>query len=79
MGGRPGDVVIDWLDQPVDVPPPAQSVVGHLLDWEALMTRLTPADNFFTVKHYELPSIDPTTWQVEITGLDTLRNSARDA
>ena len=67
--GRPGDVVIDWLDQPVDVPPPAQSVVGHLLDWEALMTRLTPADNFFTVKHYELPSIDPTTWQVEITGL----------
>jgi DMSO/TMAO reductase YedYZ molybdopterin-dependent catalytic subunit len=67
--GEPGDVVLEWLDQPADVPPPAQSVVGNLLDWESLMTRLTPADNFFTVKHYDLPVIDPATWQVEITGL----------
>jgi DMSO/TMAO reductase YedYZ molybdopterin-dependent catalytic subunit len=47
----------------------AQSVVGNLLDWESLRTRLTPADDFFTVKHYDLPVIDPTTWQVEITSL----------
>jgi DMSO/TMAO reductase YedYZ molybdopterin-dependent catalytic subunit len=67
--GRPGDVVIEWLDQPAEVPPPAQSVVGNLLDWESLRTRLTPADDFFTVKHYDLPVIDPTTWQVEITSL----------
>ncbi len=67
--GEPGDVVIDWLDQPADVPPPAQGVVGNLLDWESLSTRLTPSDNFFTVKHYDLPAIDPSTWQVEVTGL----------
>ncbi len=67
--GEAGDVALEWLDQPADVPPPAQSVVGTLLDWESLHTRVTPADNFFTVKHYNLPQIDPSTWQVEIAGL----------
>ena len=67
--GRRGDVVIPWLDQPIPVPPPAQGAVGNLLEWESLSTRLTPADDFFTVKHYDLPTIDPTTWQVEVTGL----------
>ena len=47
-----GGDVIDWSDQPADVPPPAQSVVGNLLRWESVDSRLTPADNFFTVKHY---------------------------
>lgn len=67
--GAPGDVALEWLDQPADVPPPAQNVVGNLLVWESLQTRLTPADNFFTVKHYDLPAIDPATWHVEIVGL----------
>jgi DMSO/TMAO reductase YedYZ molybdopterin-dependent catalytic subunit len=67
--GQPGDVVVPWTDPPAPVPPPAESVVGNLLEWESLTTRLTPADDFFTVKHYDLPLIDPTTWQVEITGL----------
>jgi FAD/FMN-containing dehydrogenase len=57
------------LDQPDPVPPPAEAVVGNLLDWEALATRLTPADNFFTVKHYDLPMIDPASWQLGIHGL----------
>jgi DMSO/TMAO reductase YedYZ molybdopterin-dependent catalytic subunit len=65
----PGGDVLLWADQPADVPPPAQSVVGNLLKWEALDTRLTPSDNFFTVKHYNLPVIDPTTWQLSIEGL----------
>ena len=63
-----GDV-IDWSDQPADVPPPAQSVVGNLLRWESLNTRLTPADNFFTVKHYNEPTLDQATWQLAIHGL----------
>jgi DMSO/TMAO reductase YedYZ molybdopterin-dependent catalytic subunit len=63
-----GDV-IDWSDQPIDVPPPAQGVVGNLLKWESLSTRLTPADNFFTVKHYNEPSLDPATWTLSIEGL----------
>ena len=64
-----GGDVIDWSDQPADVPPPAQGVVGHLLRWESLDTRLTPADNFFTVKHYNEPTLDPTTWRLSIEGL----------
>jgi DMSO/TMAO reductase YedYZ molybdopterin-dependent catalytic subunit len=67
--GRPGDVVIPWVDQPADIPPPAADVVGKRLVWEDLHTRITPADNFFTVKHYNLPAIDPTTWRVDVTGL----------
>ncbi len=67
--GRPGDVVLPWVDQPDPVPPPAQDVVGNLLDWEALSTRLTPADDFFTVKHYGQPVVDPATWRLEVTGL----------
>ena len=57
--GRPGDEPLEWLDQPDPVPPPAQGVVGNLLDWEALSTRITPADNFFTVKHYERAGHQP--------------------
>jgi DMSO/TMAO reductase YedYZ molybdopterin-dependent catalytic subunit len=64
-----GGQVIDWLDQPADVPPPAQGVVGKLLKWEALASRLTPADNFFTVKHYDLPVLDPNAWRLSIEGL----------
>ena len=64
-----GGDVITWEDQPIDVPAPAQDVVGNLLEWEALDTRLTPADNFFTVKHYNQPVIDPTTWRLSIDGL----------
>ena len=67
--GRPGDEPLEWSDQPDPVPPPAQGVVGNLLDWEALSTRLTPADNFFTVKHYEVPDINPNDWRLSITGL----------
>lgn len=67
--GRRHDVVIPWLDQPAPVPPGAEGAVGNLLEWESLSTRLTPADDFFTVKHYDLPVLDPATWQVEVTGL----------
>lgn len=63
-----GDVIA-WSDQPIDVPPPAQGVVGNLLKWESLSTRLTPADNFFTVKHYNEPTLDPATWQLSVEGL----------
>jgi hypothetical protein len=54
----PSGEVLPWLDQPADVPPPAQSIVGNLLEWEALDSFRTPSDNFFTVKHYDLPTID---------------------
>jgi hypothetical protein len=53
----PSGDVIPWLDQPEHVPPPAQGVVGNLLKWEDLNSFVTPADNFFTVKHYDLPTL----------------------
>jgi DMSO/TMAO reductase YedYZ molybdopterin-dependent catalytic subunit len=65
----PSGEVIPWLDQPVPVPPPAQSIVGNLLVWEQLNTFRTPSDNFFTVKHYELPSFDPAQYLLVIDGL----------
>ena len=59
--------VIDWLDQPA--PNPVPDVVGHPLVWEELDSRFTPPDEFFTVKHYEEPAIDPATWRLTVDGL----------
>ena len=66
--GPPGDV-LPWEDQPADVPPPAQNIVGNLLKWEALDSFMTPADDFFTVKHYELPTLAANDWRLQIGGL----------
>ena len=65
--GEPGDVVIPWLDPPG--PNPAPEAIGKLLDWEALESWLTPADNFFTINHYGQPVIDAETWRLGIGGL----------
>ena len=66
--GPTGDV-LPWLDQPIDVPPPAQDIVGNLLKWEDLDSFHTPNDKFFTVKHYELPAIDGGQWRLGVDGL----------
>jgi DMSO/TMAO reductase YedYZ molybdopterin-dependent catalytic subunit len=66
--GQFGAEVIPWLDQPPPNPVPA--VVGNLLRWESLDTRLTPANNFFTVAHYGMPDgLNDATWRVDIAGL----------
>jgi DMSO/TMAO reductase YedYZ molybdopterin-dependent catalytic subunit len=62
-----GDVVIPWLDQPPPNPEPA--VVGHPLVWEELDSWITPNDEFFTVKHYNEPSIAAATYQLDVVGL----------
>jgi DMSO/TMAO reductase YedYZ molybdopterin-dependent catalytic subunit len=67
---QPGDaVVLPWLDQPTPIPPPAADVVGHPLRWESLNSRLTPNDEFFTVKHYNEPRLSPVDWRLDVTGL----------
>jgi DMSO/TMAO reductase YedYZ molybdopterin-dependent catalytic subunit len=66
--GGPGGVVVPWIDQPEPVPPPAQDVVGNLLDWESLDSWRTPADEFFTVKHYNLPQLSPLDWRLTVAG-----------
>ena len=66
--GDPGDEVIPWLDQPA--PNPFPTGLGNLLDWEALDSWLTPANNFFYVDHYGPPAgLDESTWRVGIAGL----------
>lgn len=67
--GQSWEEVIPWLDQP---PPPAfpPAIVGNLLVWENLDSELTPAHNFFYVRHYGQPEgLDESTWQVNIEGL----------
>ena len=59
--------VIPWQDQPA--PNPVPDEVGHPLVWEELDSRFTPVDEFFTVKHYQQPAIDPATWTLTIDGL----------
>jgi DMSO/TMAO reductase YedYZ molybdopterin-dependent catalytic subunit len=66
--GQSGAEVIPWLDQPPANPVPA--ITGNLLRWESLNSRLTPAENFFYVNHYGIPTgLNDATWRVDIAGL----------
>jgi DMSO/TMAO reductase YedYZ molybdopterin-dependent catalytic subunit len=66
--GDPDEEVIPWLDQPA--PNPIPNNVGNLLNWEALDSWLTPANDFFFVNHYGQPDgLDESTWRVDIGGL----------
>jgi DMSO/TMAO reductase YedYZ molybdopterin-dependent catalytic subunit len=62
-----GEQVIPWLDQPPANPMP--QVVGNLLQWEQLDSWITPNDKFFTVGHYNKPSIAEKDWTLEVSGL----------
>src|SRR5215212_2247781 len=64
-----GDEVIPWLDQRAEVPPPAQSVIGHQLVWEELDSWITPNDKFFTIIHFGTPAIDMQSWRLDVAGL----------
>ena len=67
--GRPGDVVIPWLDQP---PPfPAPDIGGSQLVWEELNSWLTPPEKFHFVTHYGIPTglDNPAAWRVAVAGL----------
>jgi DMSO/TMAO reductase YedYZ molybdopterin-dependent catalytic subunit len=64
--GTPGsDEVIPWLDQPPAPPIP----LPNQLAWEELDSRLTSADNFFVVSHYNQPDIKAAEWRLGIGGL----------
>jgi len=61
--GQPGEKVLPWLEQPAANPIPANA--GNLLQWESLDSWLTPAHDFFFVKHFEMPAIDPLDWRLQ--------------
>jgi DMSO/TMAO reductase YedYZ molybdopterin-dependent catalytic subunit len=64
---RPGEVVIPWEDQPA--PNPVPQVIQTQLVWEGLNSWVTPNDKFFSIAHFDRPTIDPNTWKLEIDGL----------
>jgi DMSO/TMAO reductase YedYZ molybdopterin-dependent catalytic subunit len=64
---RPGDDVIPWLDQPPENPVP--EVVANQLKWEELDSWITPNERFFSVAHYNRPTIDENGWTLRIDGL----------
>jgi DMSO/TMAO reductase YedYZ molybdopterin-dependent catalytic subunit len=64
-----GEEVVPWLDQRAEVPPPAQSVIGHQLVWEELDSWITPNDKFFTIIHFGTPPIDMQAWRLDVAGL----------
>jgi DMSO/TMAO reductase YedYZ molybdopterin-dependent catalytic subunit len=61
--------VIPWLDQLE--PNPVPEVIVQQLDWEALDAEswLTPTDEFFVIKHFNLPELNDADWRLEISGL----------
>ncbi len=61
-----GDV-IPWLDQPADNPVP--EVIVQQLDWESLDSWITPADEFFVIKHYNEPKLTESDWSLAIGGM----------
>jgi DMSO/TMAO reductase YedYZ molybdopterin-dependent catalytic subunit len=66
--GQAGAEVIPWVDQPPSNPVP--NITGNLLRWEALDSRVIPANNFFYVNHYGIPAgLNDATWRLDIRGL----------
>lgn len=64
---RAGETVIPWLDQPQ--PNPVPEVIKTQLVWEDLDTWVTPNDKFFSIAHFDRPTIDANAWKLEIDGL----------
>src|SRR6185437_1187183 len=61
--------VIPWADQPQPIPPPAQNAIHNLTAWESLDSWITPNDKFFSIAHYNRPTIDASTWRLSLSGL----------
>jgi DMSO/TMAO reductase YedYZ molybdopterin-dependent catalytic subunit len=61
--------IIPWADQPPPIPAPAQNAIHNLTPWEALDSWITPNDKFFSIAHYNRPTIDAATWRLSLSGL----------
>lgn len=60
-------VVIPWLDQPE--PNPIPEAIVRQIDWEKLNSWITPNDEFFVIKHFNLPEIMADDWKLTLSGL----------
>jgi DMSO/TMAO reductase YedYZ molybdopterin-dependent catalytic subunit len=61
--------IIPWADQPPPIPSAAQNAIHNLTPWEALDSWITPNDKFFSIAHYNRPTIDVETWRLNLSGL----------
>jgi DMSO/TMAO reductase YedYZ molybdopterin-dependent catalytic subunit len=61
--------VIPWLDQLE--PNPVPEVIVQQLDWEQLDADswITPNDQFFVIKHFNLPELNENDWRLALSGL----------
>jgi DMSO/TMAO reductase YedYZ molybdopterin-dependent catalytic subunit len=64
---RPGEAVVPWLDQPTENP--NKVGIQTQLVWEDLDSWITPNEKFFSISHFNRPTIDEKTWSLEIGGL----------
>ncbi|TPI29752.1 sulfite oxidase [Mesorhizobium sp. B3-1-9] len=64
---RAGETVIPWVDQPAPNPVPA--VIQTQLVWEDMDSWVTPNEKFFSIAHFDRPTIDANAWKLEIDGL----------
>jgi DMSO/TMAO reductase YedYZ molybdopterin-dependent catalytic subunit len=64
---QPEEEIIPWLDRREENPVP--EVIANQPTWEELDTWITPNDKFFSIAHYNRPTLDSSGWQLEITGL----------
>ncbi|QND63509.1 sulfite oxidase [Mesorhizobium loti] len=62
-----GEEIVPWLDQPTENPNP-EGIKTQLV-WEDLDSWITPNDKFFSISHFNRPTIDDKTWSMEIEGL----------
>ena len=64
---RSGEKVVAWLDQlPAN---PVPEVIKNQLVWEDLDSWITPNDKFFSIAHYNRPTIDAAAWKLDIAGM----------
>ena len=61
--------IVPWSDQPSPVPPSAQNAVRNVTPWESLDTWITPNDKFFSIAHYNRPTVDASIWRLNLSGL----------
>jgi DMSO/TMAO reductase YedYZ molybdopterin-dependent catalytic subunit len=64
---QPGEKVIPWLDQPTENPDPAG--IQTQLVWEDMDSFITPNAKFFSISHFNRPTIDEKAWSLDIGGL----------
>lgn len=70
LAAEPGPgTVLPWVDQPAEIPLPVQENVATPLTWEQLSTWRTPNEDFFSVKHYNLPTLSAADFELTVDGL----------